>query len=202
MELRWYHSLDSQLRRDERHNLEYEAALLNFSPITLAPERNELQNEVLEFYLGYWQRKRGVRPMPSRDDLKPHELKPYLGHLLLVDALAGFEDFRFRLVGTRVAEHFLSDATGHSMREECIKAGKTQQYIDMVVQIHRTVCEQGTTMLVKAPRGEWRGHAYPAFETLYLPLSQGGAHADMIMGAFSFNYRELESLRGAAVTSV
>jgi hypothetical protein len=76
-----------------------------------------IDNPVLQFFLHYWNEKRGARSMPSRADIVPREIKPYLGWVCLLDALPGCTDFRYRLVGSFVAEYFLGDGTGRTVNE-------------------------------------------------------------------------------------
>ncbi len=167
-------------------------------PTIISPERSELGNSILEFYFDYWHRMRCGRAMPSRGDIAPSQLKPYLGNLILADALPGFDDFRYRLIGTRVTEYFLNDATGSTIREAYGKEEMPKSYIDRVVQLHRTACEQRTTLLVRAPYGEWKGQIFPEFDVLYFPLSGDGEHANMVMEAFTFDDQRLRTLRTRA----
>src|SRR5260370_17327555 len=48
----------------------------------------------------YWDGKRRGRLMPSRADIDPIELKPYLPQLVLLDVEGEPPRFRYRLVGT------------------------------------------------------------------------------------------------------
>lgn len=65
----------------------------------------------------YWEEKRAGRRAPRRSDIRPEELRVYVGDLSLVDAVQDPLDFRYRLVGTRVEFATGSDMTGHSVRE-------------------------------------------------------------------------------------
>lgn len=161
----------------------------------ISPRREDLNNPVLEFYFDYWHQQRRGRAMPSRADIYAKDVKPYLGYLLLLDAPADRDSFRYRLVGTRVTDYFLGDATGATIREAYAAADMPKPYVDAVVQIHRTVCEWKKTMLVKAGRGEWKGVLYPAFEALYFPLSDNDYDVNMVMTIFSFDNEALKLLR-------
>ncbi|HXC54606.1 MAG TPA: PAS domain-containing protein [Rhizomicrobium sp.] len=65
----------------------------------------------LESLLSYWLQKCAGRPMPARDDLPVQELRPWLGHLALIE-LAGDGKFRVRLCGTNLIRRFGREATG------------------------------------------------------------------------------------------
>ena len=173
--------------------------LADRSPYLLNPGRSELPNSILQFYFDYWTQKRRGRQMPSRADIHPHELKPYLGYCVLAEALPGFEDFRYRLIGTRVTDYFLSDATGHTIREAYGAAERSMSYIDLVVRIHRTACVERSPMLIRGPYGEWKGHFYPEFDVAYFPLSDDGENANMVLEAFTFDDTRLRALRGTPI---
>jgi hypothetical protein len=76
-----------------------------------------LQHPVLAFLKDYWDAKRGARAMPSRSDISPAEMKEHLGWVVLLDALPDYSDFRYRTIGSRVTEYFLSDSTGKTITE-------------------------------------------------------------------------------------
>ena len=54
-------------------------------------------------------------------------------------------------------------------------------------------------MRVTGDSGSWRGHVYPDFDALYLPLSDDGVTANMIMCGFSFNYQQYLTARSLGV---
>ena len=117
-------------------------------------------NPILDYFLAYWAAKRGPRLMPSRADIVPAELKEYLGWLCFIEALPGQEDFRFRLIGSRVAEYFLADVTGKTVREAYEAARAVRVEIDSVLWILRKTCTARTPMRVTGGGGK-RGRFYP-----------------------------------------
>ena len=161
----------------------------------VSPPREDLNNPVLEFYFDYWHQQRRGRGMPSRADIYAKDVKPYLGYLILLDAPGDRDSFRYRLVGTRVTDYFLGDATGATIREAYAAADMPKPYVDAVVQIHRTVCEWKKTMLLRAGHGEWKGVLYPPFEALYFPLSDNDCDVNMVMTIFSFDKEALKLMR-------
>lgn len=148
-----------------------------------------LDNPILDGVLDYWNRRRGARPMPSRAEIRPGDLKAHLGWLCFIEALPEFDDFRFRLVGSRVADYFLSEATGLTVREAYGTAKAERSATDAVLWILRTTCTRRVPMRVTGGGGEWRDHLFPDYDALYLPLSQNGVTANMVMCGFTFNYQ-------------
>ena len=67
----------------------------------------------------YWDAKRDGRPMPSRCDFDPCQVSALLSHLMIVDKFAG--RFRYRLVGTVVADDMGRDLTGSRILESCAR---------------------------------------------------------------------------------
>jgi hypothetical protein len=155
--------------------------------VTENPAR--LDNPILDSVLDYWNQRRGARPMPSRADIRPGDLKAHLGWLCFIEASQEFDDFRFRLVGSRVAEYFLSDATGLTVREAYGAAQAGRSATDAVLWILRATCTRRVPMRVTGGGGEWRGHLFPDYDALYLPLSPDGVTANMVMCGFTFNYQ-------------
>jgi hypothetical protein len=169
--------------------------------VTVTENPGATDNPILDVFLAYWTAKRGARHMPSRADIAPAALKEYLGWLCFLDALPAYDDFRFRLVGSRVADFFLADATGLTVREAYGAAKVDAAQTDDVLWILRKTCKGRVPMRVTGGGGEWRGHFYPDYDALYLPLSEDGATANMVMCAFTFNYQAyLQTRRLSAMT--
>jgi len=61
---------------------------------------------------GLWQKKRGPRPFPQRQDLDVIELWPWLGNLMLIEVEGGGADYLYRVYGTVLADYFSRDLTG------------------------------------------------------------------------------------------
>ncbi|MEJ1967985.1 MAG: PAS domain-containing protein [Rhizomicrobium sp.] len=166
---------------------------------TVTENPSVTDNPILDFFLTYWLAKRGTRRMPARADIAPADLKEYLGWLCFVDALPEYEDFRFRLIGSRVADYFLSDATGLTVREAYAAAKVEEALTDAVLCILRKTCTESVPLRVTGGGGDWRGHWYPDYDALYLPLSENGVAANMVMGCFTFNYQAYLKTRALSV---
>jgi hypothetical protein len=66
--------------------------------------------------LDYWDLKRGPRPFPSRRDLLPQEMKPFLSHVMLIDVQQAPSDFVYRIYGTSISIPTGKDYTRLSVR--------------------------------------------------------------------------------------
>jgi hypothetical protein len=79
-------------------------------PIDTAP-----LHPTLKKLLAFWSGKCGDRAMPARDDLPVRELKPWLGHLAIIESAPG--TFRFRLCGTDLIARFGREMTGLTLAQ-------------------------------------------------------------------------------------
>ena len=66
----------------------------------------------------YWaSKRRGPDDLPSRDDIRPEEIKPLLPYLWIMDFDRPTRTFRYRLIGTAVVEGVGEDYTGRTLAE-------------------------------------------------------------------------------------
>jgi hypothetical protein len=72
----------------------------------------ELRSNRCIFLLNHWNKIRGGRPFPVRDEIDPVALKPVLPHIMLVGL--EYDPFRvfYRLVGTEIVRFAKFDFTG------------------------------------------------------------------------------------------
>lgn len=120
-----------------------------------------------------WEEKRGMRPMPSRDDLPVAALRPWLGNLALIELR---ETANFRLCGTALHVRFggemtkqkidaISEAYGRHELMTCIeKARQTRSPAEMTYE----VCD---------------GPRRTVFHELCLPLGRDEVQPDTILFA-------------------
>jgi hypothetical protein len=152
--------------------------------VSIAYDPESIDAPVLEYYLRYWRAKRGCRALPLRSELRPAEIKAHLRSIALVEALPESDDFRFRLIGTGVAQHLLAHATGRTVRE--IYASAETSYVEGIVRLHQSVCRKKMPVLIRARGGTWHGVFYPAFDVLYLPFANEAGDARFILTAYAF----------------
>jgi hypothetical protein len=156
------------------------------------PQR--LQHPVLDFLKTYWDTKRGPRAMPSRADIKPADMKEHLGWIILLDALPDFSDFRYRTIGTRVTQYFLADSTGKTLSEAFGAFGEAA--VNGVIAVHRKAAQDQVVVRAYGGAG-WLGRSFLDFDALFLPLSDDGIAANMILSAFTFDVAKLLQSRAA-----
>jgi hypothetical protein len=71
-----------------------------------------LAPDIISKAMAYWDRIRGVRAIPRRNDLDPVDIPKLLPFIMLVDVLDGPPDFKFRLIGTEIDAIISDDYLG------------------------------------------------------------------------------------------
>jgi hypothetical protein len=137
----------------------------------------------LAFLQDYWTAKRGARALPSRSDISPAEMKAHIRAIVLVDVLPAFDDFRYRMIGSDVTEHMLSDATGKTLREAFARYGPaaTEGAIAGYAYIARN-----KAILRLHGSAAWLNQPHLDFDSLHVPLSDDGETVNMILSAVTF----------------
>jgi hypothetical protein len=142
-----------------------------------------VQRPELRFLFDYWNDKRRDRPMPSRADLALRELKTQLAWLTLLDVPPEGTDFRYRLIGTRVARYFRNDSTGKTVTEAFATVPAARE---MMLVLLGTVATQAVVVRTWGNLA-WMGNDFEDFESLFLPFSDDGATVNMIMNPFVYD---------------
>jgi hypothetical protein len=128
--------------------------------------------------VGHWAEKRQGRRFPARADFDPLELKPLLGHLLMVDVVRGPEDelrFRYRLFGSEFVFYHGADMTGRWL-EDIANPG----FRDELLDYYRSVVHQGElrTLSYDYLVGDRRHR----FQAVLLPLAADGKTVNIVLG--------------------
>lgn len=144
----------------------------------------ELEHPTLAFLRSYWDVKRAGRVMPSRADIRPSELREHLGWVLMIEALPGLTDFRYKLIGTLVTNYFLTDATGKTVREAFAEHGPVAIKAVQAL-LRRTVREKRPIRAFGD--ANWIAPGFEEFDAIYLPLSDDGETVNMILHGFVFD---------------
>jgi PAS domain-containing protein len=154
------------------------------------PDR--VDDPVLAFFLSYWREKLRGRTLPLITDFVPKEVRGNLRWVVLIDVLQNRADFRYRLVGSSVCEYFLGDGTGKTVAEAFAGFGELAVGI---AALYRRVCELACPIRVTGPATVVNDVFFPAYDSLYLPYSNGGRDVDRIVNAFVFNQSKIRGMR-------
>jgi hypothetical protein len=114
---------------------------------------------------------RGNLPGPAIVD--PIALRPWLGHLLLVDVV-GNGEFKYRVYGTAVAETFGEDMTGRS------PGGFPPHHVEIIVGPYRAVAEDAKPRYT-AHILAIRERKFAVWERIVLPIAGASARVEQLL---------------------
>lgn len=135
--------------------------------VNMRPELNAI-HEV-------WARSGTDGLLPSRADIGPERLKPWLRNIALIDIEPAPLRFRRRLVGTKIVDYQGADQTGQYLAEQEMDAIDSWDFDDYLLcaklgsAMHR--CESSIDPSGNTIR----------WERLLLPLAKNGSTPDMIL---------------------
>jgi hypothetical protein len=122
----------------------------------------------------YWLERRSLRPMPSRSDIDPVDMRFMLGNILLADVLAAPRRFHIRLHGTNLVHRAGYELTGKMLEQlpdEDFRA-RARECFTTVVETRRPAHSRRSRTLSGRPQ---------PFEAVILPLSRTAPHVDMLL---------------------
>lgn len=128
----------------------------------------------------YWHSLHKGDSPPSRRDIDPLHIPLLLPYVMLVEALPGEEDFRYRLVGTHIARIHGADNTGKRVTE-CFAPREREQ---VLVLYRRTVRE--CCVIVHRGRPRRRDNRVLDHEIVHMPLGDGNGSVNMVLAGLEF----------------
>jgi hypothetical protein len=131
---------------------------------------------------------RGGGRLPRRSEIRPEDLKPWLGWINLLELVDGGRDFIFRLYGSNVAREFGRDLTGRSVSE------LPAEHLPIVTAPFARVIGERVPCATRHLLHFEDGRSF-VWERLVLPLAEDGATVDILLVGL---YRVLLTANGAA----
>lgn len=139
-----------------------------------------LRSPINRASLAYWDRQRGPRTMPRRQDIDPAGMVPFLPHVFLLDVRREPLDFRYRLIGTVMDQHMNEPYTGRWMSG--IEHQKPPSVIwrscELTVETRRP-CSSETPYVGKHKD-------FKHTEDIIMPLSDDGGTVNMLLVTAAF----------------
>ena len=130
-------------------------------------------NQKLSALQALWEQKRAERAMPRRNEFSVTELRPWLGHLALIDL--GEKDDTFRLCGINLFQRFGADVTGFSTRDLRVENGRFLR--DCIARMRKTALPSPSNH-AQIIHGE-----NVTFDELALPLADDGTLISVVLFA-------------------
>jgi hypothetical protein len=147
---------------------------------------NYRDDPILGPILAYWIGRRGSRTMPCKRDIDPIEIPPkVLPHLQIIEVLDDGARFRYRLIGTALADAYGTDFSGKRPDELF-----ADDRLNFIQNIYRTVYRS------KAPLFLHNKYHTPKNVDLfairiYMPLSDDDVNVNYILGVLRFEFSAL-----------
>lgn len=134
----------------------------------------ELDQPALAQAYGYWQSRRAGRAFPSRQDIRPEDMRAFLRHVMLVDVACEPLNFTYRVFGTGIANAHRQDYTNKSVRDIAPAA-----FARLVWRQYREAVERRAPVLHSVVfRTVQEALSY---RRLTLPLSSDGSAIDKLL---------------------
>ena len=146
---------------------------------------DDSEPKLLGFVRRYWHERCSGNAMPRRQDIAPSDLKAHLRHILLADVIDGGMDFRYRLVGTELQRYFEGNPSGRLMSEALAPFGPGT--VSRTITTYRSVVQRKKPLRIRGAGALYNQDA-KTFDALLAPLSDGGETANMVFGAFLFEW--------------
>lgn len=146
------------------------------SPIDIQDlDRASIKDDLWDF-LVRWKTITGDKPYPRRDDFSPADHASHLGWVLLIEEDG--DDFRYRLIGSKMVALVNRDSTGKSFRDiypedHAKQAADACRHVLAGKAIH-------TRFDVVVP-----GRDFLTMEALLLPMSRAGDRVDMVIARYA-----------------
>ena len=128
----------------------------------------------------YWNKKRGSRRMPSRQDIDPAEIVKILPYVYLVDVQQDPLDFRYRLIGTEMDEHMSRRYTGMWMSEVPHQKPPSRIWANCLQVVEQRAPLSGDTPYVG------KNKDFLSAEDLIMPLSDDDETVDVLFVTVGF----------------
>ena len=140
----------------------------------------QLQHPTNQAAFAYWDEIRAGRAMPSRADLDPADIRTILPCVFLLDVAQDPLDFRYRLIGTKMASHLNRNLTGSWMSDLPHQRPPSRIWSACARVVETRVPISSDTPYVG------KHHAYKETEDLILPLSADGETVNMLFVTADF----------------
>lgn len=132
------------------------------------------QSGRLRSLFAYWQSHASDGRLPGSGIVDPITLRPWLGHLLLVDVLDGGAEFVYRVYGSAVAETFGQDMTGQSPR--CFP----EHHVEIIVEPYRAVARDRRPRYT-AHIMSVQDRKFAVWERVILPIADDAGKASQLL---------------------
>jgi hypothetical protein len=133
--------------------------------------------EVREGY-AYWDRLRGDRAFPAREQLQPRAIAPLLTNLILLRVIDGGRDFEYRIVGDEVSRAYRTQLNLRRLSEVGKDIPTAATYWG---DVYRDICQNRKPWAVRYSPGIDGEGRFSEAEAVLLPLGPRDDEVDYIL---------------------
>jgi hypothetical protein len=122
----------------------------------------------------YWRAQKGTKNFPSRHDISPEGMKPFLSKVMLIDVYHSPLNFIYRVFGTGIVTAHGKDFTGKSVRDLDPPA-----FAELIWRQYSEVLQIGDAVAHRVRL--YAGNQYINYHRVTMPLSTDGTTIDMLL---------------------
>jgi hypothetical protein len=136
----------------------------------------DIQSPMLMRLYELWRHRHADGKLPARGDFDPVEMKECLGNIFLLEYLPDIDNFRYTLIGTKIAGWVGVDNTGKLVDE----------VFDERVRLFYKGLQAREVPARTIGKVVWRDKQHVAYEAIMLPLSDDKRTVNRFIGAMEF----------------
>jgi len=143
---------------------------------------HEISTKVIADVLSVWKSRAGKRDMPTRDEVLPKAMAPFMRHISLIRFIADEDDYETRFIGdAHVQAYGETSPAGHRM-STVIK--NRPEFGNMLKSCYDMARTRRAPLIMRGFVGaEFPDARFVWFETVYLPLRGNGDDVEFVMNA-------------------
>jgi hypothetical protein len=144
--------------------------------------RQDISSEVLKKVLGIWEQQAGEHGVPTRDQLLPRRLAPFMRHISLLRWIAEESDYETRFIGDAHVQAYGETSPAGSRMRALI--AQRPEFGNMLKSSYDMVRVRRAPLIIRGLIGpEFPDARFVWFETVYLPLRGTGDDVEFVMNA-------------------
>lgn len=148
----------------------------------------EIVSPLITSFHAFWTSRRSDGPIPDRAHFTPDTLRPWIGHIQIVDVVDGGRDFYHRIVGTAIVSVVGRDLSRKWVSESDYKIGA-----EAMLARYRETAGRAAPTFRKGSMIWSRNNSWIAFESVTSPLRTGSGGVDQLITVI--DYPDLPSAR-------
>jgi hypothetical protein len=153
----------------------------------VAPE--ELQSKPVSLAVRYWNALRGTRPFPTREEIVPRDMVPFLRNVVVARVIDGGRDYEYRIAGDAYVQAFGFNFKGMLLSETVERDADYAQATRAVYEYVRNLGQPFALRGWIAPMVQSR---FSYHETAFFPLGKDGV-VDHLLATTVFTPRSTDA---------